>query len=86
MPGVRAGAGLHRELQLFTQSGLSPRTALRAATSEAAKDLRTERIGAIAPGRIADLLVLKGDPLRRIEDIRNVIMVFREGRIVVDRR
>jgi imidazolonepropionase-like amidohydrolase len=86
MPGVRAGAGLHRELQLFTQSGLSPRTALRAATSEAAKDLGTERIGAIAPGRTADLVVLKGDPLRRIEDTRNVIMVFREGRIVVDRR
>lgn len=86
LPGVRAGAGLHRELQLFTQSGLSPRAALRAATSDAAKELRTARIGAIAPGRVADLIVLDGNPLRRIEDIRNVIMVFREGRIVFDRR
>lgn len=86
MPGVRPGAGLHREIELFTQSGLSSRAALRAATSEAAKELGTDRIGAIMRGRIADLVVLKGDPLRRIENIRNVIMVLREGRIVVDRR
>lgn len=86
MPGVRSGAGLHRELELLVESGLSPGDALRAATSEAARELRTGQIGAIVRGGAADLVVLDGDPLRQIEDVRNVVMVLRDGRIVVDRR
>ncbi len=86
MPGVRAGAGLLRELELLVASGLRPVDALRAATSEAARELRTGQVGAIEEGRSADLVVLNGDPLRRIEDVRNTVMVLREGRIVADHR
>jgi imidazolonepropionase-like amidohydrolase len=86
MPGVLAGRGVHRELELLVESGLRPRDALRAATSEAAKVLRTDRIGAILPGRVADLVVINGDPLQQIQAARNVIMVFRDGRVVVDHR
>jgi imidazolonepropionase-like amidohydrolase len=86
MPGVLAGRGVHRELELLVASGLTPREALRAATSEAAKVLRNDRIGAILPGRAADLVVINGNPLQQIQAARNVMMVFRDGRIVVDHR
>ena len=86
MPGVAFGAGLQRELELLVDSGLTPREALRAATSEAAHVLGADDIGAIEPGRAADLVVVDGDPLDRIEAIRDVVMVLRDGRVVVDRR
>ncbi len=84
--GVPFGAGVHRELELLVESGLAPQEALRAATSEAAKVLRTGHIGAIEPGRAADLLVVDGDPLQDIKDTQNVVMVFRDGRRVVNRQ
>jgi enamidase len=86
MPGVLAGDGVHRELALLVESGLTPREALRAATSEAARVLRDDGLGAIAPGRLADLVVVEGDPLQNIDAARQVLLVFREGRVVVDRR
>jgi enamidase len=85
MPGVRFGPGVHRELELLVESGLTPQAALKAATSEAAKVLRVDHIGAIEPGRAADLVVVNGDPLARIQDAQNIVMVFRDGRRVVDR-
>lgn len=84
--GVPFGAGVHRELQLLVESGLAPQEALRAATSEAARALRTGSIGAIEPGRAADLLAVDGDPLQDIKDAQNVVMVFRDGRRVVNRQ
>ena len=86
MPGVRAGAGVHRELELLVESGLSPQNALRSATSEAARVLGTDHIGAIALRRAADLVVVEGNPLRLIQAVGNIVMVIREGRVVVDRR
>lgn len=85
MPGVPFGASVHRELELLVESGLTPQEALKAATSEAAKELRTDRIGAIEPGRAADLVVVHNNPVQDIQAIKNVVMVFREGRLVVDR-
>jgi enamidase len=84
--GVPFGAGVHRELQLLVESGLAPQEALRTATSEAARALRTGSIGAIEPGRAADLLAVDGDPLQDIKDAQNVVMVFRDGRRVVNRQ
>ncbi|MDA8371132.1 MAG: amidohydrolase family protein [Nocardiopsaceae bacterium] len=85
IPGVPFGGGLHREVELLADSGLGPRAALVAATSEAAKVLGTDEIGAIAPGRAADLVAVRGDPLENIERIRDVSTVFRDGRLVVER-
>jgi enamidase len=85
MPGVRFGPGVHRELELLVESGLTPQEALKAATSQAAHVLRTDQIGAIETGRAADLVVVDGDPLQRIQGTQNVVMVFRDGRLVVDR-
>jgi enamidase len=86
VPGIPFGAGVHRELELLVASGLTPQAALRAATSEAARVLGTREIGAIEAGRAADLLVVAGDPLADIGVVRHVVLVLREGRVVVDNR
>jgi imidazolonepropionase-like amidohydrolase len=86
MPGVAFGPSIHRSLQLLVACGLSPREALEAATSASARALRASNIGAIEPGRAADLLVVSGNPLENIEATRNIALVFRDGRLVVDRR
>src|SRR5690606_19141628 len=86
MPGVGFGAGLHRELELLVDSGLSARGAVQAATSVAADVLGADDIGAIATGRAADLVVVDGDPTGDITALADVVLVFRDGRTVVDRR
>jgi enamidase len=86
MPGVPFGGGLHRELELLVDSGLTPTEALRAATSDAARALRVGDVGSIEPGRAADLLVVDGNPHEDITAVRNVVSVLRDGRFVVDRR
>jgi len=85
-PGVRFGAGVHRELALLVASGLSPLDALRAATVEAARVLATDKFGTIAAGKAADLVVVDGDPTTDIGVMRNVVMTFRDGRPVFDMR
>jgi imidazolonepropionase-like amidohydrolase len=63
------GFGLHEELELLVEAGLSPAEALRAATLNPALYLgTTDSLGTIAPGMAADLVLLDGNPL---EDIRN---------------
>lgn len=86
VPGVFSGAGLIRELELLVDAGLSPHAALTAATSTAADAMRADHIGAISPGRAADLLVVKADPLADIAAVRSVQLVLRDGRVVVDNR
>lgn len=86
LQGVPFGAGVHRELELLVDGGLTPQQALRAATSEAARALGAGHIGAVEPGRAADLLVVDGDPLDRISATRDVVLVLRDGRLVVDNR
>ena len=85
-PGVRFGAGVHRELTLLVEAGMSPREALRAATVEAAKVLGSTDYGLIAPGMSADLVVVDGDPTSDIDAMSNVMLVLRDGRPVVDHR
>lgn len=86
MPGVSSGKGLHRELELLTASGLSSREALKAATSESANVLRSNDIGAIERGRVADFVVTKNNPIQDIRAIRDIIMVFKDGRLVINRQ
>ena len=82
MPQVAFGESLHRKLELLVASGISPLGALRAATSDAAYALGNAEIGAIETGRIADLLVVLGEPHSDILAIRNVRYVYLDGRVV----
>lgn len=86
MPGVGFGPGLHRELALLVEAGLTPQEALLAATRHAADVLDADHLGTIAPGAAADLLVVRGDPTQDITAIEEVAMVLRDGRVVVDER
>jgi hypothetical protein len=67
---VLIGFGLHDELELLVESGFTPLEALQTATRNPAEYLgHLQEIGTVEPGKIADLVVLDGDPLK---DIRNV--------------
>ena len=73
-----AGAGLHRELALMVQAGFTPAEALQAATSTAARVCGVQdRTGRIAPGLQADLVLVDGNPLERITDLRRASLVVR---------
>ena len=81
------GASLHRELALLAEAGLTPANALTAATRDAAAAMRMdEHLGTIEPGKLADLVVVEGDPTKDIGAIAKVRMVIQDGRIVVDQR
>ena len=75
-----------RELQLLVEAGLSTTEALQAATLNAAGFLGKPDLGAIAPNKIADLVILTGDPERNVLELENVLIVVKAGQIVVDNR
>ncbi len=77
---VLPGFGDQREIELLVQSGFTPLEAIKIATLNGAVYLgRDKQIGSIAPGKNADLVVVRGDPSRHIEDIENVELVFKDG-------
>ena len=75
------GFFLHDELGALVEAGLSPLQALRAATSNAAAILRKD-IGAVAPGKLADLVLLDGNPLERIENTNRIRAVVVAGKLL----
>jgi imidazolonepropionase-like amidohydrolase len=80
MGGVIAGFGDQREVELLVEAGFTPIEAIRIATFNGAQYLgEADKIGTIAPGKQADLVVIKGDPSKKIEDIENVETVFKDG-------
>ena len=79
--GVLPGSGLHEELGLLVQAGLTPYEALRTATVNAATYLDAEQeFGRIATGLRADLVLLSGNPLDRIDNISTRVGVMKRGR------
>lgn len=76
------GYSEHREMELLVAAGLSPREALRAATRNAAVLLGVDSLGLIAPGKVADLIVLKKDPLLDIRNTRAIESVMSHGRML----
>ena len=79
-PFVPYGTGLHAELRLFERAGLAPWQVLRAATAKAALAAGVGgELGTIAPGMLADLVVVNGDPLAQIKDADNVVLTIKGG-------
>jgi Amidohydrolase family len=78
--GVLPGFGDQREVELLVEAGLTPAQAIQVASENGAVFLgRQDRIGTLAPGKQADLVLIKGDPSQNIADIENVETVFKAG-------
>jgi enamidase len=78
--GVVPGYSNQRALELLVESGFTPLEAISIGTLNGARYLgRDADIGSIAVGKHADLVVVAGDPSARIEDVRNVELVFKQG-------
>jgi len=78
--GTIPGFGDQRELELLVEAGFTPVEAIRIATLNGATYLGlADRIGTIAPGKNADLFIVKGNPAANINDVENVIVVFKDG-------
>ncbi|MBI4617246.1 MAG: amidohydrolase family protein [Planctomycetes bacterium] len=81
--GAIPGASLHREIRALGECGIPPAEVLLGATSRAASFLdRQGRFGTIEPGRIADLLLVEGNPLVDLSATARIVLVVKEGRIV----
>jgi len=75
-----AGFTLHRELELYVDAGIPPVEVLRMATLTPAQILKRDKdLGTIEPGKLADFILVDGDPTKNIRDIRKVVKVVKDG-------
>ena len=82
LPGTDLASGFayHRELELYAEAGIPSADVLRIATLDAARAMGQARdLGTVAPGKLADLVVVDGDPTRRMSDVRRVTLVMKDG-------
>jgi len=78
--GVIAGFSSQRAIELLVEAGFTPLQAIKIATLNGATFLgRADRVGTIAVGKDADLLLIAGDPSARIADLEKVELVFKDG-------
>ena len=79
-----AGFGLHSELSLYVKAGFSPSEAIQLATYKAAKHIgQLNDKGSIEEGKLADLIMVKGQPTQSIEDLRKITLVMTRGNIII---
>ncbi|MFP3944967.1 MAG: amidohydrolase family protein, partial [Alphaproteobacteria bacterium] len=78
---VLPGRSLHEELQRLVAAGMTPAQALRTATLEAADFAGFKNSGQVAPGMMADLVILRRNPLERIRYTGSVEAVVRFGHL-----
>jgi imidazolonepropionase-like amidohydrolase len=77
-----AGFTLHRELENYVRAGIPPAEVLRIATLGAATVMHHEKeSGSVAPGKVADFVIVDGDPTANISDVRKVRTVVKDGKI-----
>ena len=80
--GTVHGPSVFREMTLMREAGLTPLEVLRAATVGGARAARMESaIGEIAAGRLADLVILDGDPTADVDNLSRIVRVVKDGRV-----
>ena len=78
---VLAGYGVHAELEMVVEAGLTPIQAIQTASLNVAQAWNKDKdYGSIEKGKVADLVIIRGDPRQDISDTQNVEMVFMEGK------
>ncbi|HEY7236103.1 MAG TPA: CIA30 family protein [Gemmatimonadaceae bacterium] len=78
-PGTAHGSTLHRELELLVKAGLTPQEALAAATSVPARIFGLRDRGRVAPGLLADLVLVDGDPTTSIDATLSIASIWKDG-------
>lgn len=77
------GIGMHYELRLLVDAGLTPMQAIQSATKNAAEWLRKgDELGTVEEGKIADIIIVNGNPLEDISNTKRVEAVIRDGKLV----
>ncbi len=83
--GTLHGPAVFREMAMMVEAGLTPLEVLRSATTNGARALGMEdQVGAIAAGRLADLVVLDADPLEDISNSSRIRLVIKGGAVVAE--
>jgi imidazolonepropionase-like amidohydrolase len=82
-PGDFQGEGIHHELELLVESGLTPLEAITIATKNAARIMNAEtEWGTLEPGKLANLVIVDGKPDQNISDTKKIVAVVKEGTIL----
>src|SRR5262249_15835882 len=81
-PWVIPGESLHQEFELLRDAGFTPAEILRMTGENAANSLHRSDIGMIETGRIADFVLLAGNPLKDIRNTRRIVWVMKQGELV----
>ena len=85
-PKVQFGEALHLEMELMERMGLSPMDIIVAATRKAAENLdAADVLGTIEKGKLADMIVVSGNPAAQISDAKNIQLVIKDGKVLTDR-
>lgn len=83
MPLRAQGFSEHLELQLMTESGLTPLQAITVATKNSAKALKIDKdFGTIETGKMADFIILNSDPSKNMKNTRDIFLVYKAGKEV----
>jgi hypothetical protein len=80
--GTMPGISIHTELELLVRLGLTPREAIAAGTANYAEFLGWEDVGLLEPGRYADILVLAGNPLEDLQNLKRIEILLKGGAVV----
>ena len=73
---------LTTEIEMMVEGGMTPLQALTAATRTSAEALMLPDLGVLQPGKLADLVVLDGDPLAELDTLRRPLLVYKEGKLM----
>jgi len=85
-PGAVIGKAVHKELEVMVEAGMSPMQALVAATKYAAENLgKVNDLGTIEEHKLADIIVVSGNPIDKISNTRNIKMVIKDGEVLVNK-
>ena len=85
-PFIPYGIAQHFEIIMFVEAGLTPAEAIRTSTLNVAKNIGVEKdLGSLEVGKLADMAIINGDPLRNIRDIRKVSATIRGGHVYTAR-
>ena len=80
--GVSAHGQNAEEFELMVQAGMPPMAAIKAATLSAAKLLRIDnKLGSLKKGKLADIVAVKGDPIKNISLLKDVTFVMKDGKV-----